>query len=282
MRTQSPDTSPQAERVQIELFRQASISKRFAIMGAWSQLLIEANKESIHRQYPNADEKEIGLIFVARHYGQDVADKLQTIPIREKAAKSSDNSLLSGAIMPVIEALERLDMSYYIGGSVASSIYGIARADFNIDIVADLKLEHVQPLVRSLEADYYIDADTVKDAIRRKSSFSAIHLETMLKVDVFILKSRPFDQEAFRRMRQEKLTEDSSPVSIVSAEDIILNKLEWYRMGGEVSDRQWGDVLGVLKVQGTNLDLAYLRRWAAALNVTDLLERALDDAGLAG
>lgn len=102
----------------------------------------------------------------------------------------------------------------------------------------------------------------------------------MLKIDVFILKSRPFDQEAFRRTRQEKLTEDSSPISIVSAEDVILNKLEWYRMGGEVSDRQWGDVLGVLKVQGTNIDLPYLRRWAAALNVADLLEQALDDAGL--
>lgn len=71
-----------------------------------------------------------------------------------------------------------------------------------------------------------------------------------------------------------------SLISIVSAEDVILNKLEWYRMGGEVSDRQWGDVLGVLKVQGTNIDLPYLRRWAAALNVADLLEQALDDAGL--
>ena len=87
MRTQSPDTSPEAERVQIELLRKAPISKRFAITAAWSQLLIEANKESIHRQYPNADEKEIGLIFVARHYGQDIADKLQAIPVREKPAK---------------------------------------------------------------------------------------------------------------------------------------------------------------------------------------------------
>lgn len=281
MKTQSPDTSPVAERVQIELLRKAPVSKRFAIMGAWSQLLIEANKESIHRQYPNADEKEIDLIFVARHYGQDIADKLQAIPVREKPAKFFDNPLLSGAIMSVIEALEHLDVSYSIGGSVASSIYGMARADFNVDIVADLKLEHVQSLVRSLEADYYIDADAVKDAIRRKSSFNAIHLKTMLKIDVFILKSRPFDQEAFRRMRQEKLTEDSFPVSIVSAEDIILNKLEWNRMGGEVSDRQWGDVLGVLKVQGTNIDVPYLRRWATALSVADLLERALDDAGLA-
>jgi len=68
--------------------------------------------------------------------------------------------------------------------------------------------------------------------------------------------------------------------SIASPEGTILNKLEWYRMGGEVSDRQWNDILGVLKVQGTNLDMAYLQRWAADLSVTDLLERALVDAGL--
>ncbi|MGB8343950.1 MAG: hypothetical protein WCD86_03645 [Ktedonobacteraceae bacterium] len=225
MRTQSPDTSPEVERVQIALFPQAPISKRFAIMSAWSQLLIGANKESIRRQYPNADEKEIGLIFVARHYGQDIADKLQTISVREKATQSFDSPLLSDAIMLVIEALERLDVSHYLGGSVASSIYGITRADF--------------------------------------------------------LKARAFDQEAFRRPQRRQILGDTRFFNITSPEDIILNKLEWYRMGGEVSDRQWGDVLGVLKVQGTNLDLAYLRRWAVALNVADLLERALDDAGLA-
>ncbi len=113
MRTQSSDTSPEVERVQIALFRQASTSKRFAIMSAWSHLLIEANKESIRQQYPDADEKEIGLIFVARHYRHGVADKLPTIAVREKAAKSFDNSLLSDAIVPVVEALERLDVSHY-------------------------------------------------------------------------------------------------------------------------------------------------------------------------
>lgn len=280
MKTQSTDTSSEAERVQIELLRKASADKRFAIMAAWSQLLIQANKESIHRQYPYADEKEIGLIFVARHYGQDIADKLQAIPVRKKAAQSFDNSLLTDAIMPIIEAFEHLDISYYIGGSVASSIFGIARADFNVDIVVDLKLGHVQPFVQALETAYYVDADTIKDAIRRKSSFNIIHLETTLKVDVFILKARAFDQEAFRRLQQRQIPGDTRFFNVSSPEDVILNKLEWYRMGGEVSNHQWGDVLGVLKVQGTNIDVPYLRRWAAALNVADLLERALDDAGL--
>lgn len=184
------------------------------------------------------------------------------------------------ATLPIVEVLEQLSVSYHIGGSVASSIYGLPRLTIDVDLVADLKLEHVHPLVRYLEKDYYIDEDAVKDAIRRHSSFNAIHLESMLKVDVFIPKSRLFDQEELRRTQLQTLVEGTRPFYVASPEGTILNKLEWYRMGNEVSDRQWNDILGVLKVQGTHLDMAYLQRWAAVLQVGDLLERALVDAGL--
>ena len=136
--------------------------------------------------------------------------------------------------------------------------------------------------MKLLEADYYVDEDAVRDAVKRRSSFNAIYLDAMLKVDIFVPKSRLFDQEELRRTRLQTLIDGSRPFYVASPEGTILNKLEWYRMGGEVSDRQWNDILGVLKVQGTNLDMAYLHRWAAALQVTDLLERALVDAGLAG
>ncbi len=121
----------------------------------------------------------------------------------------------------------------------------------------------------------------MRDAVKRRSSFNAIYLDAMLKVDVFVPKLRLFDQEELRRTQLQPLIEGSRPFYVASPEGTILNKLEWYRMGGEGSDRQWNDILGVLKVQGTNLDMVYLRRWAAALQVTDLLERALVDAGLA-
>ena len=185
------------------------------------------------------------------------------------------------AITPVVEALENLGVNYHIGGSVASSIYGIIRATIDADLVANLELKHVRPLVKLLEADYYIDEDSVRDAVKRRGSFNAIYLDTMLKVDVFIPKSRLFDQEELRRIQLQPLIEGFRPFYVASPEGTILNKLEWYRMGGEVSDRQWNDILGVLKVQGTNLDMAYLQRWAVALKVSDLLERALVDAGLA-
>jgi len=184
------------------------------------------------------------------------------------------------AITPVVEAFEGLGVAYHIGGSVASSAYGIIRATIDADLVADLRLEHVRPLVKQLEAEYYIDADAVRDAIRRRGSFNAIHLDTMLKVDVFIPKTRAFDQEELRRTRREMLVEGTHPFYMASPEGTILNKLEWYKMGGEVSDRQWNDILGVLKVRGTTLDMAYMQRWAKALQVTDLLQRALVEAGM--
>ena len=184
------------------------------------------------------------------------------------------------AITPVVEAFEELGVAYHIGGSVASSAYGIVRATLDVDIVADLRLEHVLPLVKQLEDEYYIDADAVREAIRRHSSFNTIHLDTILKFTVFIPKTRPFDQEELRRIRQEVLAEGTRPFYMASPEDTILNKLEWYRMGGEVSTSQWNDILGVLKVQGTTLDMAYMQRWAKAMQVTDLLERALVEAGI--
>lgn len=184
------------------------------------------------------------------------------------------------AITPIVEALEELGIPYHIGGSVASSLYGLPRLTIDADLVADIRMKHVRPLVEQLETDYYIDEDMIRDAIRRQSSFNVIHQDTILKVDIFIPKSRLFDQEELRKVRQEVLSEGTRPFNIASPEGTILNKLEWYRMGGEVSDRQWNDILGVLKVQGTNLDIAYLRHWAADLKVTDLLERAFVDAGL--
>lgn len=189
---------------------------------------------------------------------------------------------LLAAIGPVAEAFEKLGVLYYIGGSVASSAYGVARATLDVDMVSDLKPQHVGFLARMLESSYYIDEDAILEAIRRHSSFNLIHLETMIKVDVFIVGDQPYPQHALRRRRKDTLAEDQQAVEfyLASSEDIVLIKLDWYRMGGEVSERQWSDVVGVLKVQEKSLDREYLRHWASELKLTGLLEQAFRDAGI--
>lgn len=186
------------------------------------------------------------------------------------------------AIEPVARAFDKLGVPYYIGGSVASSAYGMARSTMDVDIAAGLQTHHVQPFVKLLEAAYYIDENTILDAVRGASSFNLIHLETMLKIDVFIAKKTPHAVEAFKRKRLDTLDEEqeSARFYLASPEDIILHKLAWYRLGQGISDCQWKDILGVLKVQGHSIDRQYLLRWAPELRLVDLLEKAFNDAGL--
>jgi len=177
----------------------------------------------------------------------------------------------------VIEALNALNIPYFVGGSLATAVHGVARATMDVDLVADMRAEHAQPLVRALGSEFYADAEMIRDAVRERSSFNVIHKPTMFKVDVFIPKGRPFDRSQFARRIVQSLTEEGTDeIYIASPEDNILAKLQWYRLGGEVSDRQWNDILSVLRVQGERLDRPYLCRWAKELGVTDLLEEALN------
>jgi hypothetical protein len=173
-----------------------------------------------------------------------------------------------------------MGITYYIGGSVANSIYGMQRAAINIDLVANLSMEHTQPLLEGLEIAYYLDKDMVLDAIQQRTSFSGIHFESMLKIDVFPSTTRPFDQQVHRRAQRHVLAENSRSFYVASPEDVILTQLEGYRRGGQVADDQWNDILGVLKVQGVALDLSYLQYWATLLGINDLLGNAYIDAGL--
>ena len=182
----------------------------------------------------------------------------------------------------VIQAFDAIGIEYAIGGSVASTVHGIPRLTMDVDIIADMREEHIEALVTSLQDEFYADGDMMREAIRNRSSFNVIHLPTMIKADIFLLPPTPFAASEWSRRQRKRIgTAANSPAAYVaSAEDMILQKLSWYRLTGERSDRQWGDVQGMLKVQGTALDFAYLAHWAAELALTDLLQTSLIDAGL--
>ncbi len=184
------------------------------------------------------------------------------------------------AITPLIEVFERFNIPYYIGGSVASSVHGKRRATQDVDIVADIQSKHVQILVKLLENDYYIDAHMMRGAIQQQSSFNILHNDTGIKVDIFVPKSSTFARHELQRAREQVIESGSRPFYFASPEDIILNKLKWWKMGGGVSTRQWNDLVEVIKRQVHTLDIIYLRQSAPFIGVADILEQAFADAGI--
>lgn len=179
----------------------------------------------------------------------------------------------------VTGVFEKLGIPYLIGGSLASTLYGMIRTTQDSDIVADMRPKHLKPFEQALENDFYVDEEMIADSIQSKSRFNIIHRESMFKVDVFIPRERPFLQSQLARVQRQSFDfETKVSANFCSPEDTILAKMEWYRMGGEISERQWRDVLGVLKTRTGMLDFAYLKKWAGELDIGDLLERAIEEA----
>ncbi len=179
----------------------------------------------------------------------------------------------------VTRVFEELQISYLIGGSLASTIYGMVRTTQDADIIAEMHLRHVQPFITALQTEFYLDDEMISDAVLHNKSFNIIHRKTMFKVDVFIPRESPF-QHSQRTRAQKQIIVKQPEISayVASPEDTILAKLDWFRKGNKVSERQWSDVIGVLKVRKGLLDLDYLLKWAAELHVRDLLEKALKES----
>ena len=184
------------------------------------------------------------------------------------------------ALTPLIDVLERLGVTWYVGGSVASTVHGRFRATNDVDVIADLREEHAGRIRAALEADHYVDEESIRDAARFRSSFNLVHFGTGLKIDVFV----PADSEYEACVRTGRVSEPIGDAGstrrlwIASAEDTILAKLVWYRRGGDASERQWRDVQGVIEMRAAALGVEYLRRWAPVLGIDDLLERAFGEA----
>jgi hypothetical protein len=178
--------------------------------------------------------------------------------------------------LAVARVLEALGVSHTIGGSIASSFAGEPRSTVDIDFIAALDESQVPGLVSALSPDFYVDDASLRRAIRTRASSNLIHHATQLKVDIFVAGGTPLDQQQLQR-RQEVAIAPGQTLHVHPPEDILLQKLRWYRRGGETSDRQWRDILGIIRVQGPHLDRDYLARNAPVLGVADLLTRALDD-----
>ncbi len=185
---------------------------------------------------------------------------------------------LAQALRPVVAFLDNCKARYFVGGSVASSYHGASRSTLDVDLTTQLHESVVSDLCAALTDEYYLNEQSIRSAIRRKSCFNLIHFETSFKVDVFVSDASAYSDASQERAVMAEL--DADPilsVRMASVEDIIIIKLDWYRLGSEASERQWSDLRTVAMLNAQQLDIDYIRGWAQVKGLTLLLERLLKE-----
>lgn len=182
---------------------------------------------------------------------------------------------------PVAEAFESLGVPYAVVGSVAGLTHGFSRYTQDIDTIAFLREEVVEGFVEQLRQKYYVYEPGIREAIRHHRSFNLVSLENAYKIDIFVPQPTEWQKQVIARTENERMDDTEEPAFVIqSLEDLALSKLRWFRMTDETSERQWFDVLGVLKMNCFDIDIEYLEHWAKELRVDDLLTRALDESGI--
>jgi hypothetical protein len=269
------DTAPEVERLMYEAYRRMSPARKMKLVADAYVFARQLHSTGHRLRHPEATDAEVNQAWA-----------LMTLAPGPWLYRMRFDFMMPAAehITPikfVTRILDDLNIRYAIGGSLASSIHGQARytqdADINVEPFPGKERLFVS---RFPPNEYYVDEGMIHDAIVRRASFNILHLPTSFKIDIFVQKNRPFDREFLaRRIKTNLFGESEGEFGVITAEDTILLKLEWYRIGGEISDRQWNDILGVMKTQGDRLDNTYLDHWATEIGVKDLLDRIRQQAG---
>lgn len=270
------DTSPDIERMMYQAYRVMPGWRKWRNLVEDYRLARALHAAGVRHRRPGASNRDIQADWIATVWGAPCP-----IPIPEPVMEPSQQEFQQ-PLRHTVEALERLGIGYAIGGSIASSLHGASRMTRDADITAELMDDRIEAFVAAFPpAEFYLSPDAVRDAIHTRSTFNILHPSTGYKIDIFVRKDDPFERTAFARRGQYQIAElPGRVVQVHSPEDILLFKLRWFRIGGEISDRQWGDIQGVMRVQADRLDLAYLHKWADEIGVGDLLAKGLAEAGL--
>ena len=263
------DTSPDVERRMYEAYQRMPAARKWKNLRDDYRMARGLHAAGMRRRNPGVTLVEIQADWIRATLGAPCP-----VPIPEALVEPVDQEY-QPVFRFALHALDALGIAYAVGGSVASSLHGAGRMTRDADLTAEPFPGREAALVAAFPpADFYVSLDAVRDAVRTRSTFNILHPATGYKIDVFVRKDEPFEREAFgRRGPQPMPGAPDEVVQVHSAEDIVLFKLRWFRLGGETSDKQWADVLGVLKTQGDAVDASYLDRWAAEIGVKDLLDR---------
>ncbi|MBV6506143.1 MAG: hypothetical protein ILNGONEN_01714 [Syntrophorhabdaceae bacterium] len=278
MRTLAEDTSPEMEAVLIGLLRKRTPAQKLRSMMGLRELATRLMLNNLRSHSPQATADELQYGLNVRRWGQEISDRI--FWARQKALRLEANTPANELqiIVSVTKRLEALKIPHFIQGGIASIIYGEERLTNDADIVIRSLPFHIQRFVQAFENDFVVSVEAVQDALNKHYAFNIIHIETAFKIDFYpVTDADEMEISAFARRQAHDI--GAGEIWLASAEDVVLAKLHWFRKGGEVSEKQWRDILGILKVQGSKIDFTYLEPMAARFGLADLLQRAREDAG---
>lgn len=270
-RPQAEDTSAQTDLLTFYLLRQRTPGDRLRMAASLTRSARKLSLSSLRQQFlhlsPVQFAQKIALAWLQEHCPPNY------IPTGESLMWIQDSVQLAVKLHPLIE---ELGISYYITGGVAAISYGEPRTTQDLDLVMAISSQDIDRLALALTLNgfYVPGVDDVKSG--RMRTLQITDMESISRADLMVAGTDEFDRLKFERRRVIEF--EGTALYFASPEDVILNKLRWGQRSG--SEKQWRDVLGVLKVQTQNLDYGYLREWAEHLGLADALDRALTEAGI--
>jgi hypothetical protein len=275
--TQSLDTRIEAELVQFRLWRSMSTGEKLNLVKRIARKGSQIALIGIYHQFPNASDAQVRQLYLEKRWGKLASNN-------EKIIKFQGKLMLEDPIWLVHQLatiLDFLNIPYYVSGSVASSLQGGVRFTEDLDMAIEIELDQVQFLIDALSQDFYISETAVYEAIEGvTNSFNVIHLQTTEKADIFISRKTDFDLNKMSRRQLYISNDPAQAFYVCSPEDTILQKLIRFQMADFQSQKQWRDILGVLKLQREILDLSYLSLWSQNLGVKESLLKAMSESGL--
>ena len=265
------DTSPEAQQVLNKLYAAMPAAKKMQIVVGLQRTAQKLSRSGFAYRHPGASASEFAIHWRKVTLPPDLASSLSGVSQMNDPLDAWDE------VRRIATVLDELSIRFAVGGSLASSVHGVPRFTNDADLCVEPFPGKEEAFVQRLGAEYYASLPAIREANSKRRSFNIVRLASSFKLDLFVQQQRDFDQQLLARARPIDASGKAGSFLVLSPEDILLHKLEWYRMGNEVSDRQWNDVLGILRTQGTTFDRGYVENWGERLGVADLFSRAIKE-----
>jgi hypothetical protein len=274
----NPVNSSAVEKLLISFWREAPAWKKLQMMTQLNEITRQLVLEGVRRRFPKASHEQLRSMMTEIMFGPKQAAR-----VNGKAKKYLDQSATAPDLLEVTHqvtcVMDYLRVPYVINGSIATIIHGAVRNTINVSIVAPLVMDHVLPLIVSLEHDFHLDEGAIRKAIEERGRFDLLHLTTTCLVEVVVPENKPYvKKQISRRVACPVKPGSDKIIWVLSAEDVVLTQLDGLQTSNGTFYQSWKDILGVLKCQNSALDNAYLHIWAEEMGLSHLLELAFTKA----